>query len=160
MATGFQYSAFQDDAFQNSSGAASGCGFQQQGFQWSAFQNCADAPASTRPYPAPAGGVAGRGGKRKKYVIDGQRVSLTREQLEDTLERLLTRPAAQKAPTLPAAVKPKDRAIVAAFPAYPDLRDMLLAAQQIEAAQALRAVAQRLADEEDERDVEVLLLWG
>lgn len=110
-----------------------------------------------KPYPAPAGRSSRQ--KRKKYVLEGQTLALTRDELEDALETLLTRPVEVEAPTLPAKVKAKDAAIVAAFPAYPDVRDMLLAAQQIEAAQALRAVAQRLADEEDEREVEMLLMW-
>lgn len=113
-----------------------------------------------RPYPGAAGAPAKRGRqKRKKYVLDGQTLALTRDELEDALEALLTRPA-EVEQAQPAKVKAKDAAIVAAFPAYPEVRDMLLAAQQIEAAQALRAVAQRLADDEDERDVEMLLLWG
>ena len=68
-------------------------------------------------------------------------------------------PAPEEASPAP-KVAPKDRAIVAAFPAYPDIRDMLVAAREIEAAQILRALAVRLAAEEDERDVEMLLLWG
>ena len=112
------------------------------------------------PYPGPAGKARSTRARRKKYQIDGQTLALTRDELEDALEALLTRPVAEDVPVQPARVKAKDAAIVAAFPAYPDIRDMLLAAQQIEAAQALRAVAQRLADDEDERDVEMLLLWG
>jgi len=114
-------------------------------------------------YPGPAGGVAGRGGrggKRKKYVLDGERVTLTRDELEARLEAMLeATPAPAEAQAEPPKVAPKDRAIVAAFPAYPDLRDMLVAAREIEAAQILRALAQRLADEQDERDVEALILW-
>lgn len=100
--------------------------------------------------------------KRKKYQIEGQTVFLTRDELEDALEALLVaQPAVEREPEAPAPkVAAKDKAIVAAFPAYPDVRDMLMAAQQIEAAQALRALAKRLADDEDERDVEMLLLWG
>jgi hypothetical protein len=116
------------------------------------------------PVTPPTAGVVPAGsparGKRKKYLLDGERVTLTRDELEARLETMLeASPAPAEARPAP-KVAAKDKAIVAAFPAYPDLRDMLLAAQEIEAAQALRAVAARLAAEEDERDVEMLLLWG
>lgn len=129
-------------------------------FQASAFQNSAFQvdTVGVRPYPGPAGGV-GRG-KRKKYVFpDGSKRALTRDELEDALEVVLTAPVPERVTPTPPKVAAKDKAIVAAFPAYPDLRDMFVAAQEIEAAQMLRKVAQRLADEEDERDVE-MLLWG
>ncbi len=132
--------------------------FQKSAFQNSAFQ--VD-QGSVRPYPGPAGGVSGNAGKRKKYVFpDGRKVELTREQLEDALESMLVAPIDRGDDTPAPKVAGKDRQIVAAFPNYPDLRDMFLAAQQIEAAQALRAVAQRLADDQDESDVEALFLWG
>lgn len=132
--------------------------FQLSAFQNSAFQTSGAVVAS---YPAPAGGVAGRGGKRKKYVFpDGSKRLLSRDELEDALETVLVATPVERGDDTPAPrVAAKDRQIVAVFPSYPDLRDLFLAANQIEAAQALRRVAQRLADEEDERDVE-MLLWG
>lgn len=125
-----------------------------------------DGGVAAAPYPGPAGGVSGRRGKPKKkpWIIGDRRIVATREEVERILaEMLQQQPAAAPEPApaaapAPSKVAPKDRAIVAAFPNYPDLRDMLIAAQQVEAAQALRAIAQRLADEEDERDVELLLM--
>ena len=120
------------------------------------------------PYPGPAGAVGGKGisgpagRKRKKYILDGQELSLNREELEEAVEAMLLQapvPSVAEIAEEKPRVKPQDRAIVQAFPAYPDLRDLLLAAQQIEAAQVLRQVALRLADEQDERDVEELILW-
>ena len=142
-------------------------GFDSAGFDVAGFDT-GDITA-TQPYPGPAGAISGgkgisgpAGRKRKKYIFDGQELSLNREELEEALESMLVKaePAADGADSpAPTKVKPQDRAIVAAFPAYPDLRDLLLAARQIEAAQVLRQVAQRLADEQDERDVEELILW-
>ena len=107
-----------------------------------------------------AGSVGHGGRKRKKWVIGEREVVGTREELEAVLAQMLQKPTAQLPAPTPVKVAPKDKAIVQAFPNYTDLRDMLIAAQQIEAAQILRATAQRLADEQDEQDVEVLLLWG
>ncbi len=137
-------------------------GFDAAGFDFAGFDT---GPVVTGgQYPGPAGGVgrgisgpAGR--KRKKYILDGQEISLNREELEEALETMLVKAEPASERILPAKVKPQDRGIVATFPAYPDLRDLLLAAREIEAAQVLRQVAARLADEQDERDVEELILW-
>ena len=129
-------------------------------FQSSAFQTDA---AVTAQYPAPAGGVGRAKARRKRYVFpDGTRHDLSRGELESALEVMLRRepqeieaPKPRKAPV----VKKHDRAIVDAVPNYPTLRDLFMAQQQIEAAQILRQVAQRLSDEQDEEDVEMILLW-
>lgn len=134
-------------------------GFQRLAFQSPGFQQ---ETTVSHPHPGPAGGVVGGKGisgpagrkRRKRYIFDGEEVTLNREELEETLESMLA-----KAEPTAGKVKPQDRAIVQAFPQYPGLRDLLLAARQIEAAQVLRQVAQRLADEQDERDVEELILW-
>ena len=128
--------------------------FADSVFAGSVFANGGQVVAA-RPH---AGGV-GRA-KRKKWVIGEREVVGTREELESVLAQMLQKPEAPKTMPVPVKVAPKDKAIVQAFPNYTDLRDMLIAAQQIEAAQILRATAQRLADEQDEQDVEVLLLWG
>lgn len=134
-------------------------GFQSNAFQHPGFQG--GAAVSARPYPAPAGRSKSKRTKRKPYVLDGQRLMLSPEELDDALEAMLEREAPEPVVAAPIAapVKPKDRAIVAAVPSYPSVQAMLLAAHQIEAAQRLRAIAQRMADEEDERDVEALLLY-
>lgn len=126
--------------------------FQASAFQHSAFQ--VDL-AVTRPV---GGGGVGRGGKRKKWVLGERTITATREELEAELEVMLE--TAPEVEAVERKVAPKDRQIVAMFPAYPDLRDMFLAAREIEAAQVLRAVAARLAAEEDERDIEILTLYG
>lgn len=111
--------------------------------------------------PVQVGGGKGRG-KRKKYVIEGKTLTLTKEELDDVLETML-REVPEKEPDAPKPTKrekPKDAAVIEAFPAYPDIRDLLLAAGQVEAAQRLLAVAKRLAEEQDEEDVEILLMYG
>lgn len=127
---------------------------------------CDTATPTPRPYPGPAG-RGKRQGKRKKWVIDGQQIIATPEEIEEYFEARLEReraPEREEAEEVEAAeveapkAPTRDRAIVSAFPTYPNLRDMLLAAKEIEAAQILRRVAKRLADEEDERDIEMLLL--
>jgi hypothetical protein len=163
MATGFQSTAFQPSAFQGGAGSGgggsgTGCGFQASAFQNSAFQNCGGAQPAVRSRAA--GAPSGERKRRKKYVLGEREVSLTREELEDALEAMLQQSEPVTESVTPPKVAMKDRQIVAVSPNYPAIRDMLVAAKQIEAAQALRQIALRLADEQDEQDVEALLLWG
>lgn len=110
---------------------------------------------------AGAPGIGGRRRpKRKKWILGDRQIIATREELEAEFEQMLEQPAPQVEVAAVPKVAAKDRQIVSMYPQYPDIRDMLIAAQQIEAAQILRAVAARMAAEEDERDVEVLLLYG
>ncbi len=103
----------------------------------------------------------GHGARRHGYNLRGTRVRLTQQELEEQLCRLLRDEPEPKPKTVKRYIsaEPQNTELIAAVPAFVPVRDMLLARQEYEAAEKLRQIAQRIADQEDERDVEMLLLW-
>lgn len=127
-------------------------GFDSLGFDFLGFDT--DAASAVAP-------AVGHVPRRRRYIIDDNPIRLTNDELEAKLSAMLRddQPTPKQIKRAVREAKPEDRPLVAAVPNFAAINAQLLARAQYEAAERLRQIAQRMADDEDEREVE-MLLWG
>jgi hypothetical protein len=107
------------------------------------------------------GGGGRPGTRRRRYIIDDRPLRLTDDELEALLKRLLENEppvSKRKIKRIVVEALDEDKALAAQKPQFVIIRDRLLAAKEYEAAQKVREIAQRIAEAEDEADIEMLLL--
>ena len=99
-------------------------------------------------------------GRRHRYHIRAKPERLTDDQLDALLTDLLDAPAQQPSRQALKAVPADEAPLQRAVPNYAALRMTLAKRQEAEAVERLRIIAARMARQQDDADVEMLLLWG